>query len=75
MTFRFPIYTLLIYLCFTGSYATAQSFDQGREAYINGNYDKAYEILRPLADDGDSEAQKMLGIMYDYGHGVEKDKQ
>lgn len=75
MTFRYLINTLLICVCLAGSYAAAQSFEQGREAYINGEHERAYEILRPLADDGNSEAQKMLGIMYDYGHGVEKDKQ
>ena len=48
----------------------AQTYEDGRQAYISGDYEQALDILRPLAEDGDSEAQKMLGIMYDYGHGV-----
>lgn len=48
----------------------AQSYEEGRAAYIAGDYDEAFNILEPLAEDGNSEAQKMLGIMYDYGHGV-----
>ena len=55
--------------------ALAESYEEGRKAYINGDYKKAFKILRPLAKDGDSEAQKMLGIMYDYGHGVKADSE
>jgi len=53
----------------------AQSYEEGRKAYINGEYKKAFKILSSLANDGDSEAQKMLGIMYDYGHGVKADSE
>jgi TPR repeat protein len=55
--------------------AVAQSYEEGRKAYINGNFKEAFKILRPLAKNGDSEAQKMLGIMYDYGHGVKADSE
>ncbi len=55
--------------------AVAESYEEGRKAYINGNFKKAFKILRPLAKNGDSEAQKMLGIMYDYGHGVKADSE
>ena len=48
----------------------AQTYEEGRQAYIQGKYREAFKILQPLAVEGDSEAQKMLGIMYDYGHGV-----
>ncbi len=51
----------------------AQGYEDGRSAYINGDYQAAYNILRPLAESGDAEAQKMMGIMYDYGHGVTAD--
>jgi len=75
MSLRHLINTLLVSACLACSNAIAQSYEQGRKAYINGDYETAYDILQPLAEDGDSEAQKMLGIMYDYGHGVEKNKQ
>ena len=51
----------------------AQDYEAGRSAYISGNYGEALRILEPLAESGDSEAQKIMGIMYDYGHGVNKD--
>jgi TPR repeat protein len=53
----------------------AENYEEGRKAYINGEYKKAFKILSSLAKDGDSEAQKMLGIMYDYGHGVKADSE
>ena len=34
---------------------------------------KALRILRPLAAQGHAEAQKMLGTMYQFGHGVIED--
>ena len=53
--------------------ALAQSFEEGRTAYEAKDYKKALEILRPLAEQGDSQAQVTLGIMYDYGRGVTAD--
>jgi hypothetical protein len=51
----------------------AQDYDAGRKAYLDGDYTRALRILKPLATDGNSEAQKLLGVMYDYGHGVDRD--
>lgn len=53
--------------------ATAQSYEDGKQAYLAKDYDKALEILKPLAEQGNSDAQVTLGLMYDYGHGVEQD--
>ena len=72
--YRVATITLLVFCCLIGSQlARAGSYEEGREAYINGDYKKAFSILSPLAKEGDSEAQKMLGIMYDYGQGVAQD--
>ncbi len=51
----------------------AASFEDGRQAYINQRYQEAFEILEPLAKSGKYEAQILIGVMYEYGHGVEKD--
>lgn len=51
----------------------AQSFEDGKAAYEAKDYQKALEILLPLAEQGNSQAQVTLGIMYDYGQGVDKD--
>lgn len=53
--------------------AQSQTFEDGRTAYQDKDYKKALAILTPLAEEGDSQAQVTLGIMYDYGQGVEKD--
>ncbi len=50
------------------------AYRAGLDAYMNGDYKQALKILTPLAEDGNSEAQKMLGIIYDYGHGVRANK-
>ncbi|MFQ5661235.1 MAG: SPOR domain-containing protein [Gammaproteobacteria bacterium] len=57
----------------TANLALADSYEEGRSAYVSGDYKRAYTILKPLAESGDPEAQKILGIMFDYGHGVKKD--
>jgi len=43
-------------------------------AYESGNYKEAARQFRPLAEDGDAEAQYYLGYMYEKGQGVAKDQ-
>ena len=50
--------------------ARAASIDEGKAAYLAKEYDKAFQILEPLAQQGDPQAQMLLGVMYDYGQGV-----
>ena len=50
----------------------ADDYANGRNAYITGDYKKALATLKPLAEAGNPDAQKIMGIMYDYGQGVEK---
>ncbi len=45
----------------------------GMEAYDKGDYATALKEWRPLADQGDAEAQSNLGVMYDNGRGVPQD--
>lgn len=51
----------------------ADPLEDGKNAYLAGDYGRAFEILEPLAEQGDADAQITLGIMYDYGQGVPKD--
>ena len=53
--------------------ASAQDYEEGKQAFLDENYAKALEILKPLAESGHSQAQVTLGIMYDNGHGVSAD--
>ena len=53
--------------------AGAQDLDKAREALENGDYPSALRELRPLAEQGDADAQASLGAMYAFGSGVAQD--
>lgn len=64
-----------ILLCLFFLFSTpiyAATYEEGKQAYLSQDYKLALQILTPLAIEGDSQAQITLGLMYDYGHGVEK---
>ncbi len=48
-------------------------FEVWVEAWSRGDYDKAVQEFRPLAEQGYATAQTNLGFMYAKGHGVPKD--
>ena len=48
-------------------------FQSGLEAYDKGDYQTALKLFKPLAEQGDAEAQFCLGVMYTNGNGVPKD--
>jgi len=56
-----------------GVQASAQDYQDGKAAYLAKEYDKALSILKPLAEQGNGDAQVTLGLMYDFGHGVKRD--
>ena len=49
---------------------TAQLRRQGNDAYNAENYEEAVKWYTRAAVEGDAEAQRMLGICYEYGRGV-----
>jgi TPR repeat protein len=51
----------------------APRFDDGKAAYKRGDYAKAYAEFKPLAEQGNADAQCFLGMMYYNGYGVQKD--
>ena len=51
----------------------AADLEAGLEAYDRGDYATALEEWRPLAEQGDADAQLGLGAMYFYGQGVPQD--
>ena len=55
--------------------ATAQAgpFEDGHAAYLRGDIDTALSIWTPLAEQGNAEAQYMLGLIYFNGRYVPKD--
>ena len=48
---------------------TAQ-LDNGIQAYYDGDYNKSFELLYPLAESGLPRAQFRIGVMYRYGRSV-----
>jgi len=48
-------------------------FKAGEEAYDRGDYATALTEFRPVAQQGDADAQFILGVMYSKGQGVPQD--
>ena len=68
--------TLVLFLTLLACPAAAQSTTEaGIRAALQGDYQAAGRILRPLADDArpDPVAQFFLAILYDTGQGVQRD--
>jgi len=49
------------------------NFQKGRNAASSGDFQTALRELEPLAKQGHSNAQVILGIMYEFGDGVPQD--
>ena len=49
------------------------ALEDGESAFHNGDYALALQLLRPLAVDGDSGAQVVLGALYQNGDGLPQD--
>ena len=62
----------MLALCLFDAASAYEDYDyqDGEDAYWQGDYEKALDILRPLANEGDVRAQFRLGYMYDEGKGV-----
>jgi uncharacterized protein len=56
-----------------GLTASARDVEAGYAAFDKGSYEKALEIVRPFAANGDVRAQSLLARMYYRGRGVRQD--
>ena len=52
--------------------AWAADYQKGREAYMRGDYGSTLQEWGPLGDEGHPQALVGLGLMHEYGRGVEK---
>lgn len=68
LSFRFPLALVLSICCLTT--LVWADFETGMDAYQRGNYATALSEWRPLAEEGDAQAQLHLGVLYANGDGV-----
>jgi len=60
-------------MLFAATPVAAGDWEDGHAAYWAGDYQKAFRLIEPLAEQGDEHAQTELGVVYRYGHGVPED--
>ena len=53
--------------------APGLDYQAGAAAYDAGDYAKALSIWKPLAEKGDTQAQRGMGKLYEKGRGVDRD--
>ena len=63
---------LLTFLLLFPLLALAGPLEDGFTAFREGNYAKAFNIWKPLAEEGNADAQYNVGLLYMNGLGVEK---
>ncbi len=64
---------LAVLLAATLAAPAAADFPAAVEAYDQGDYATAFAETRPVAEQGDPDAQYMLGFLYARGEGVRRD--
>jgi uncharacterized protein len=63
------IFSVILFFL-TSSIVWSANFQKGLDAYKNGNFTNALREWRPLAEQGNDDAQFILGLMYKNGEGV-----
>lgn len=64
---------LVVLLAATLAAPASADFPAAVEAYDQGDYATAFAETRPVAEQGDPDAQYMLGFLYARGEGVRRD--
>ena len=67
--FRYALLSIVLVLA---TPVVAETLDDGFKAYVDEDYATALRIFRPLAEQGDADAQTYLGYMYSNGLGVHR---
>ena len=70
---RLTNFPALFVSCLLLSVNVVADFDKGLAAYDTGDYGRAFREWKPLAEQGQPDAQLNLGAMYDSGYGVIQD--
>ena len=61
-----------LFVAVFSSVASEENLQKALDAYFAGDFNTAFVELSPLAEAGNAEAQKYLGVMYLHGWGVEQ---
>ena len=64
--------TILLFSIFI-SFNSYADFQDATDAYNKGDFKTAFNEIKPLAEQGNADAQYNLGVMYANGEGVLKD--
>ena len=64
--------TLLLSSLFVAGAARADDLTAANAAFDNREYETAFHLYQPLAEQGNAAAESVLGSMYYYGRGVPK---
>jgi TPR repeat protein len=70
---RLLILPVLLLTLLVGNPAFSADYQKGLTAYESGDFATALREWTPLAEQGDSNSQTFLGMMYDKGKGVPQD--
>src|SRR5438876_118745 len=72
MALKSCVAAIWLAVCMLAEPATAGQLEDGIAAYGHGDYAAALHLWRPLADQGNADAEWRLGDMFYYGQGVQK---
>lgn len=72
--FRLTIFSLMLTPCLSGTVQAGEAdpMERGLNAYQAGDFKAAYNETIPLALQGNTDAENLLGMMYELGKGVPK---
>ncbi len=65
--------TVLFLALFLPASALADTFEDALDARVRGDYQTTLKLIQPLADQGNADAQRLIGDMYFAGEGVKQD--
>lgn len=65
--------SLILVVMMTTVAASAETLEKAEAAYWRGDYALALRLMQPIADQGDIQAQYLIGFMYEKGQGVAQD--
>jgi TPR repeat protein len=73
MTHRCMCILAFVAAAFSAAAPAWSGYDEGVQAYSNGDFERAAREFMTLAKKGEAESQYMLGILYEEGQGLPRD--